>query len=51
MDDETVMAKYPEGLTANDVMDEIEAKHPNGFPLMSWLDVYDEMREFYGAPR
>lgn len=50
MNDRTVMDRYPQGVTANDVMREVEKKHPGGFPLISVLDVYDEMTAFYGEP-
>ena len=48
MADDAVLAKYPKGLDGNDVLDEIRVKHPGAFPLVSVLDVVDEMRRFFG---
>lgn len=50
MGDPEVQARYPKGLTAADVLTEIRVKRPDAFPLVSWLDVHDEMTEFYGRP-
>lgn len=48
MQDPEVGKRYPRGLTAADVLDEIRLKHPGAFPLVSWLDVHDEMKAFFG---
>ena len=50
MADRSVTAKYSEGLNAGDVLTEIRAKHPDAFPLVSVIDVADEMRSFFGTP-
>ena len=50
MNDDSMKEKYPGGLTAENVLAEIHIKHPGGFPLVSWIDVHDEMRKFYGEP-
>lgn len=51
MSDSETTARYPEGLNAGDVLTEIRRKHPDAFPLVSVIDVADEMRSFYGRPR
>ena len=52
MNDYTILARYKEtGLSAEDVLKEIRRKHPEAFPLVSWLDVHDEMVKFYGKGR
>lgn len=48
MTDDTVHERYPEGLSAPDVLNEIRKRHPNAFPLVTHLDVYDELRALYG---
>jgi hypothetical protein len=48
MRDEAVLAKYPQGLNGNDVLAEIRLKYPGAFPLVSVLDVIDEMNAFFG---
>ena len=51
MRDPSMGAKYPEGLNAADVLTEIRAKHgSDAFPLVSVIDVADEMRSFFGRP-
>ena len=49
MRDHSMGAKYPKGLNAADVLTEIRAKHgADAFPLVSVIDVADEMRSFFG---
>ena len=51
MKDDEVRARYPEGLTAGDVLTEIRHKHGgDAFPLCTWLDVHEELSGFYGRP-
>lgn len=46
-----VMADAPAGgLTAADVLDCIRDRWPGAWPLVSWLDVHDELKAFYGMP-
>lgn len=40
------IAKYPDGATAHEIIGEIR-----GFPLCTWLDVYDELVFMYGRPK
>lgn len=48
MDDESIVACYPNGLDGNDILAEIRFKHGDGaFPYVSILDVIDEMRALY----
>ena len=52
MTDKEALARYPEGVSAPDVLDEIRRKFgANAWPLVTWLDVYNEMRDLYGEPR
>ena len=44
-----IMASYPEGITAYEMLAEIR-EHVSEFPLVSTLDVIDEMRELLGSP-
>lgn len=48
MGDPEVRKKYPDGLTSVQIREEIEIKHPGGFPFATWLDVHDEMTAIYG---
>lgn len=48
MEDEAVRAKYPEGLTAGEVLNELAARDVDTFPL-STLDVANFMRSYYGG--
>lgn len=50
MNDASLRPKYPKGMTAVDVLEEIRARDPEAFPLCTWLDVHDEMSAFYGRP-
>ena len=47
MEDKAVTSKYPGGLMAKDILDEIQVKHPGAFPLCTILDVCDEMNKIY----
>lgn len=52
MADRDVLARYPKGVNAADVLTEIRAKHgTDAFPLVSVIDVADEMRSFFGPGR
>lgn len=52
MSDKTVLARYPEGLDAAEILTEIRAKHgSDAFCLCSVLDIANEMTFFYGKPR
>lgn len=52
MRDHTVMARYPDGLSAGDVLTEIRTKHgDDAFPLVSVIDVANEMQRFFGRGR
>src|SRR5690606_21676134 len=51
MRDNEVLDRYPNGLDGNDILTEIRRKHPGAFPLVSVLDVVDEMRSFFGPGR
>lgn len=52
MNDPEITARYPKGIAAVEVLEEIRKKRgPDAFPLCTWLDVYDEMKKLYGAPR
>ena len=52
MSDPEVTARYPDGLNSADVLTEIRGKHgADAFPLVSVIDVADEMRSFFGRPR
>ena len=43
---------YPDGLSSADVLKEIRVLFgPDAFPLVSVIDVADEMRSFYGPGR
>jgi hypothetical protein len=43
-----IRADYPEGLMAKDILFEIRVKHgPDAFPLVSIIDVCDEMEALY----
>lgn len=48
MGDQSVTSRYPDGLNAVDVFEEIRKRRPGAFPLCTVLDVADEMRSFYG---
>lgn len=48
MNDPIVMAKYPRGINSAEMLAEIRVKHPDAFPLVSVIDVADEMIAFYG---
>ena len=42
--------EYPHGLSSSDILKEIRFRYgPDAFPLVSIIDVADEMRAFYGA--
>lgn len=42
---------HPDGLTAADVLDCIRQRFgADAFPLVSVLDVHDELTAFYGSP-
>lgn len=47
MDDAEVRGRYPNGLSAADILTEIRVKRPGAFPLVSVLDVCDEMNALY----
>lgn len=48
MADREVLARYPEGLMARDILSEIRAKHgEDAFALCSILDVCDEMNRLF----
>lgn len=50
MSDPDVTALYPLGLGATDVLREVRRRFgPDAFPLVSVLDVADELRAFYGT--
>ncbi len=52
MRDDGTRFKYPEGMTAVDVLDEIRLKFgPDVFPLCTWLDVHDDITAMYGPGR
>lgn len=40
--------KFPKGMSALNVLDEIQRQFPGAFPLISFLDVHDTLRELYG---
>jgi hypothetical protein len=48
LNDPEMAGRYPEGLTAIEVLEEIRRKEPGAFPLCTWLDVHDVLAEFYG---
>lgn len=49
MSDPTMKGKYPDGLAAADILNEIRIKHgEDAFPYVSLIDVCDEMEAFYG---
>lgn len=51
MSDPDMRRYYPDGLDASDILKEIRARHgQDAFPLVSIIDVADEMRGFYGVP-
>lgn len=39
--------KYPEGMMPKDILTEIHKLYPDGFPLVSVIDIADTMRELY----
>lgn len=50
MGDATVLARYPKGLNSREILAEIRQKHgSDAFPLVSVIDVANEMRSFYGV--
>lgn len=52
MEDPNMKSKYPEGLMAKDILNEIRVKHgENAFELCSILDVCDEMNKLYPKDR
>lgn len=49
MEDAEVRARYPKGLNSGDILGEIRKKKgDDAFPLVSILDVHDEMDALYG---
>lgn len=50
MRDDEMPKKYPKGMSAGDILTEIRIKHPDAFPLVSVLDVANEMIKFFGPP-
>lgn len=50
MADPDVKARHPEGITAVDLLDEIRATGRGEYPLITWLDVHDELKTIYGEP-
>ena len=43
--------RKPGGVTAGEVLEEIHRRHPGAFPLVSMLDVHDELVDLYGRAR
>lgn len=50
MRDSELGKKYPKGVSAGDVLTEIRLRYPDAFPLVSVLDVANEMIKFFGPP-
>lgn len=51
MEDTEVTARYPKGLNGGDVLMEIRTRFgANAWPLVSVLDVIDELTALYGRP-
>jgi len=51
MEDREVRKRYPEGLDSADILREIRVKAgADVFPLVTILDVHDEMEALYGRP-
>lgn len=49
--DAEVMARYPDGIRGDEILNEIQAKHgKHAFALCTVLDVNDEMRAMGLAP-
>ena len=51
MEDRSIIAAYPDGMNATEVLREIRIRiGNNAFPMASPIDVADELRELYGSP-
>lgn len=49
-ENDEVRARYPDGMDSAMILGEIRRAHPGSFPLVSILDIHDEMSALYGRP-
>lgn len=49
MEDEGIQKRFPDGMSAVDVIKEIHAKDSGAFPLCSAIDAADELQFLYGS--
>lgn len=52
MSDPDIRVRYPEGLDSGEVLAEVRTRFgDDAFPYVTVIDVADDLRSFYGAPR